>query len=114
MRRCVAMAGEVARGAVPHRAGGAGQVALRHAQVVVRAGKKVGLARLARLAAGRRVQAALSLVVVERADDDGAVDVVFHELHQHFLAADPQLQRLDCTDPATGVLQSDPFGSKNP
>jgi hypothetical protein len=35
---------------------------------------------------GRRRDAALALPVVQRADDDGPVDIVLDKLHQHFLA----------------------------
>src|SRR5690606_8421676 len=36
--------------------------------------------------AGRRDHAAFALAVVQRGDDDRAVDVVVEEAHQHFLA----------------------------
>jgi hypothetical protein len=48
--------------------------------------RPAGSGAAAALASGRRRDAALALPVVQRADDDGPVDIVLDKLHQHFLA----------------------------
>src|SRR5450830_3006 len=85
--RRIAMAVVGARGAVPYGAVAGGEVALRRRSVVagrLEDGRRV--VAVCRLPAGRGGVAALALAVVQRADDDGTVDVVLDELHQHFLA----------------------------
>eukprot|EP01031_Cornospumella_fuschlensis_P039408 gene39408-47972_t len=86
LRGVAAMARAVGRGAVPQRAVAAGEVALAGHRVVVRLAEGLRGTALLRLAARRARHAAFALAVVQRADDDGAVDVVFQKLHQYFLA----------------------------
>src|SRR5471032_2587855 len=73
--RAVAVACAVARGAVPWRAVATGQIALGRYAVVVRRIEHGGAVR-AWFAAWRTRHAAFALAVVQRTDDDGAVDIV--------------------------------------
>src|SRR6202007_647911 len=86
LRGGVAVAGTVGRGAMPQGAVAAGQITLSRRRVIGGRMEAFGLLRATALRARRRRHAALALAVVQRADDDGPVDIVFDELQPQFLA----------------------------
>jgi hypothetical protein len=71
---------------VPQRAVAARQVALRRDGVIVGGAEDRRVAVLIALATRGRQRATFALAVVQRADDQRPVDIVFEKLHQYFLA----------------------------
>jgi hypothetical protein len=90
LRGAVAVTGAGRGCTVPQRPVAARQVALRRNSVIVGRAEDRRVAVLFALAARARQRAAFALAVVQRADDQRPVDIVFKELHQYFLADAPQ------------------------
>ncbi|CAM3186320.1 hypothetical protein JALI103349_26470 [Janthinobacterium lividum] len=86
LRAGIAVRRAGACGAMPQGTVAARQITLPRYGVIVGRMENTSVVLIARNTARRGYGAALALPVVQRADDDGPVDIVFQELHQHFLA----------------------------